>query len=636
MSEAPPSRKGRRLHSFRGTRITLPPPLCSPNPKDEEEVQQWLRATAQPWAIDLFAGAGGLSLGLKEAGFSVIASADHDSTALETHSHNIGGLAWCGSLEDPDDFILQLEHWGITSVDLVAGGPPCQPFSRAGTPKIASLVRRGDRRPMDRRTNLWRSFLRVIDHLNPRAVLLENVPDFARKQHGSSLIELLSALEERNYKTHAALLESWRYGVPQLRERLFVIAIEVGRDFQWPTPSVDKPTLFQAIGDLPVVEGGQREETLPYQENQQSKFARRMRRDLVDAESDRIRDHITRFVREDDAEIFSLMEQGQTYKDVPKRLRRYRSDIFTDKYNRLTWDGLSRTITAHIAKDGYWYIHPSQDRTLSIREAARIQTFPDSFRFAGAPTDRYRQIGNAVPPFLAESVGTSLYQSLDSTRIRESGAQYVVPTTRDRLTEWYGKSGRSFKWRETKDPWLTLLAEVCLHRTRADQVADIFSSLIDLADTPENLVRNQDDARKMLAHLGLDWRVSQLFDMSEKLIEDYSGIVPDRYDELIHLPGVGDYIASAVLCFAFDQPTTLLDTNTRRFVRRYAANDKLPPWEQRLLLHQLAKPGVADAIWNYALLDLGALVCKARVPDCGRCPVRFGCSTGKDLERADN
>ena len=100
-----------------------------------------------------------------------------------------------------------------------------------------------------------------------------------------------------------------------------------------------------------------------------------------------------------------MMKEGQTYRDLPARLRRYRADIFDDKYFRLSWSGRSRSITAHLAKDGYWYIHPEQNRTLSVREAARIQTFPDRFRFAGSMTSRFTQIGNAVPPMLARAVG---------------------------------------------------------------------------------------------------------------------------------------------------------------------------------------------------------------------------------------
>ena len=568
-------------------------------------------------------------MALAQAGFSVIVAADHDATALETHAYNIGGLTWCGDLGDPLEFISQLDQWGINSVDLVAGGPPCQPFSRAGTSKIADLVRRGIRSPGDERTGLWRSFLKVIDHLEARVVLVENVPDFARLQSGHSLTTLLSELEDRGYRLHVEVLESWRYGVPQLRQRLFVIGVREGAEFKWPDYTGTRTTVGDAIADLPLAGGGQREETLPYGMGPSGEFVQRMRRDLADPERGEIHDHITRFVRDDDAEIFAEMQPGQTYLDVAERLRRYRSDIFSDKYNRLTWRGLSRTITAHIARDGYWYIHPSQDRTLSIREAARIQTFPDSFRFAGFPSSRYRQIGNAVPPLLSESVGHSLRQTLDATEVRESYVAYAETPTRKSLVEWYHDEGRSYIWREEDDPWLVLLAEVCLRRTRADQVAGIFPSLKQLGSSPQDLLNNQDSVRAVLYHLGIGKRVDQLFALAKRVIQEHEGKVPNSYEELVQLSGVGDYIASAVLCFAFDQPTTLLDANTSRFARRYTGRDSLAPWEMRLALHQLARPGVADAEWNYALLDLGALVCGTRRPDCASCPVSSECSTGQ-------
>ena len=621
-----------RLPKTRGTRIRLERKEDAPDPENSGQVAEWLRELPRPWAVDLFAGAGGLSLGLEEAGFAVVAAADSDSTALETHAHNIGGLTWCGDLSDPSDFITQLDDWGIRDVDLVAGGPPCQPFSRAGSAKIADLVRRGVRKATDRRAGLWRSFLSVIDHLQPQAVLVENVPDFARIQSGSALTSLLTELDNRGYDNGVNILESSRYGVPQPRKRLFVIGVKGGGEIRWPPSSDRKPTLRQAIGDLPEVEGGQRQEYLPYSGSPKTKFAQRMRRDLDGADKHIIRDHITRYVREDDAEIYAELKPGQTYKDVPERLRRYRSDIFNDKYNRLTWNGLSRTITAHIAKDGYWYIHPSQDRTLSVREAARIQTFPDDFRFAGTPTNRYRQIGNAVPPILAEAVGDSLSISMRTSMVRDSSSAYSVPSPSDLLVDWHRTSGRSYPWRHERDPWTILLAEKCLHRTRADQVAGIFQNLLQLGASPNELLQNRDAASDLLAHLGLNWRVGSLFEMAEELNNHYEGAVPDSYDELMRLPSVGDYAASAVLCFAFGQPTTLIDTNTSRIVRRYTGKDGMPTWEQRLALHQMAKPGVSDASWNYALLDLGALVCKASKPDCSACPLRSDCSTAQEYE----
>ena len=619
-----------RLPKTRGTRIRLERRSDAPDPDCQNQVSQWLSELPPLRAIDLFAGAGGLSLGLQDAGFSVIVAADSDPTALETHSHNIGGLTWCGDLSDPSAFISQLDQWGIRHVDLVAGGPPCQPFSRAGSAKIADLVRQGVRKARDQRADLWRSFLAVIDHVKPQAVMVENVPDFARIHSGSALTSLLSELDKRGYDPGAQMLDSWRYGVPQPRKRLFIIGLKGGSRFHWPSAADRKPTLKQAIGDLPVVEGGQRQEILAYPGRPLTKFARQMRRNLGGDDQHLIRDHITREVRVDDAEIYAGMKPGQTYKNIPDHLKRYRSDIFDDKYNRLAWNRLSRSITAHIAKDGYWYIHPSQDRTLSVREAARIQAFPDDFRFAGTPTNRYRQIGNAVPPMLSEAVGRSLIESMKVTSVKDSSAAYNAPSLRDGLVEWYRASGRSYPWRYQDKPWTVLLAEVCLHRTRADQVAGIFQKLADLCPSPEDLLKNRDEAESLLAHLGLNWRVDRLFQMAVELSERYKGEIPDSYDELMHLPGVGDYVASSVLCFAFGQPTTLIDTNTSRIVRRFTGKDDLPIWEQRLTLHDLAKPIGADPEWNYSLLDLGALVCTATRPRCNACPVNSECVTGRD------
>ena len=369
----------------RGPRIDLNPHRNSPDPSDRDRVRAWLASRSRPWAIDLFCGAGGLSLGLEGGGFSVVAAADSDPVATETHAANIEGLTWTGDLSDPSAFIRQLDDWGIEDVDLLAGGPPCQPFSTAGMSKIGDLVRRGDRRPRDDRADLWRSFFAIVDRLNPRAMLFENVPNFAQAQGGAPLIALVDELESRGYGVHVEVLEAWRYRVPQHRSRLFVIGIAGNGSFEWPKPVGRRPTVGQAIRDLPVAQADVRDEIQVYEGPPRSVLARLLRKGLSGSESLLIRDHVTRLVRPDDAEIYKLLEPGDTYMDVPEHLRRYRSDIFSDKYLRLSFEDLSRTITAHIAKDGYWYIHPREDRTLSIREAARIQTFPDRFRFAGHP-----------------------------------------------------------------------------------------------------------------------------------------------------------------------------------------------------------------------------------------------------------
>ena len=486
----------------------------APDQDDAPSVRRWLDGLPRPWAIDLFSGAGGLSLGLEQRGFSIVAAADSDPVAMETHAANIPGLTWVGDLTDPTGFVGQLDRWGIKSVDLLAGGPPCQPFSRAGTAKIGNLVRSGSRPAYDERADLWQSFFAILDRLSPGAMLFENVPDFARAQGGALLVSLVDELRHRGYRAHVKELKAWHHGVPQHRSRLFVVGVAAGADFSWPEPAGERPTVWQAIGDLPVAPPDTREEVQSYVGQATSTLAKALREGLKGVEAGLIRDHITRAVRPDDAVIYRHMKPGDTYLDIPEHLRRYRHDIFDDKYFRLSFDDVSRTITAHIAKDGYWYVHPQQDRTLSVREAARLQTFPDGFRFAGYPTNRFKQIGNAVPPVLASAIAIEVRRSLNGRSnthaIRERRPSHDSPFRSD-LISWFRVHGREFPWRNSNlTPWQFLVVEMCLHRTKADQVARVIREVMTLGGTPESFLANANELKPYLSTLGLNWRSANL------------------------------------------------------------------------------------------------------------------------------
>lgn len=613
--------------SHRGSLLRLPPSPDSPDPKDLAAVRRWRKGLRGPTAVDLFCGAGGLSLGLKQAGFSVLVGADSDERAVETHTASVGGMGYTGDLSDPADFLEHLEGWGIEGVDLLAGGVPCQPFSRAGQSKLRDLVRAGARGVDDHRASLWRSFMDVVARLNPRVVLVENVPELPVWDEGAVLIGFLESFRDLGYSVTARVIDCFEHGVPQHRARLFIVANRDVRAFRWPEPRRKRTTLRDAIGDLPVVPGGQRHEELRYRARQPlTPFQKRMRTGLPPASRAVIHDHITRAVRHDDWEAYGELEQGQTYADLPQRLRRYRSDIFTDKYKRLAWDELSRTITAHLAKDGYWYIHPEQHRTLSIREAARLQTFPDHVRFAGAPSHRYRQIGNAVPPMMAESIGKAIIAALKN---QTDSAPRASTGIRSDLLRWHRRNARSFPWRSSDlDPWHVLMAEMCLHRTRADQVAPVFKALLEIAPTPEDMVLKADNALEAMKSLGLRWRAENLIKVASALVDELDGQVPDSDLELRMLPGVGDYVSQAVLCFGFGRRATLIDTNTSRIVGRLMGRENTRRWQLRLDLYGLSGEDGPDAAFNYALLDLGALVCKSSNPDCGACPLQSNCATG--------
>jgi DNA (cytosine-5)-methyltransferase 1 len=598
----------------------------APNPADPRAVRRWVRSQRGLTAVDLFCGAGGLSLGLQQAGFSVLVGADADAFALETHMANIGGLGYGDDLSDHKRFLRQLRRWGITKVDLVTAGLPCQPFSRAGHSKIRSLVRQGARHRDDPRARMWRSFLAIVAALEPRAILVENVPEIAVWQDGALLLELCDRMRALGYRARAAVLAACDHGVPQHRRRLFIVGLKPGVAYDWPARNRAQTSLKAAIGDLPVVRPAQRNEDLRYGGSTNA-FQRLMRRGVDGAGRGRIHDHITRDVRADDAEAFALLRQGGKYTELPRRLRRYRDDIFQDKYKRLSWDEVSRSITAHLAKDGYWYIHPTQRRTLSVREAARIQTFPDRFRFAGTPSLRYRQIGNAVPPMLAEAIGRELAAALDAPPRRgrpRSGDEF-----RSRLLRWHQKHGRSYPWRaKGVSPWRVLMAEMCLRRTRADQVEPVYRRLARIAPTPAALVKNAAKARRIMRSLGLHWRGRNMIALARTLVRRHGGCVPSTEQELRNLPGVGEYVARAVLAFALGRPAVLLDTNTTRIVSRVRREENPHSWKLRLDLYELAGPKGPDAAFNYALLDLGALVCRAAAPRCDACPVRRICRFG--------
>lgn len=358
----------------------------------------------------MFAGAGGLSLGFDSVpGLAVVAAFEEDRRAAETHAANISGAVFTSDVRKVDSFSRKLKESGVRRIDILSGGPPCQGFSRLGKGALRRLALEDGQSAelSDPRNLLFREFMRAVRELHPQVVVLENVPDMAL--HESVMEEIRGVFGDLGYSFDKRVLDAEEYGVPQRRERLFMVANRHGITVEWPAPGRERYTLREAISDLPAVPAGHFEEKVRREPPvNPGAYVREMRRGLRGKESRIVRDHVTRLHRDEDIEAFSYMGEGDRYAAVPRRLRRYRGDIFKDKYHRMVWDEPAWTVTAHLAKDGYKYIHPEQGRTISIREAARVQSFPDRFRFAGTRTDRFAQVGNAVPPKLARAVGLSL------------------------------------------------------------------------------------------------------------------------------------------------------------------------------------------------------------------------------------
>jgi len=426
-------------------------------------------------AVDLFAGGGGLSLGLEDAGFRVAIAADHDRWSVRTHAANFQGLSAELDLSSPQVETRLIGLLKTAPIALIAGGPPCQPFSRAGRSAIRYLVAEGRRKAHDERRDLWRVWLRIVLAVRPRSVLLENVPDMALGDDLTVVRLIVDALQDDGYETHLDIIEAPEYGVPQHRQRLILVALRgEERPFEWPAP-VDRVSIWDAIGDLPSLGDGCGDDTLPYLKRVRTSFQDRARDGMHPSDKNVVYDHVTRAVRDDDRAAFRLMTPDTRYSDLPEELRRYRADTFDDKYKRHGKNELARSITAHIAKDGYWYIHPVEERTLTVREAARLQTFPDWYRFTGNRTHAFRQIGNAVPPLLAERIGRAILTALGETESFTPGARspaakpvprhfqaQALREARHRLDTWAVRDALGAPWRHPTDPWPALVSSVLL------------------------------------------------------------------------------------------------------------------------------------------------------------------------------
>jgi DNA (cytosine-5)-methyltransferase 1 len=373
-------------------------------------------------AIDLFSGAGGGSLGLIQAGFDLRFSIDLDPYAAVTHRRHLPGLMMeceIGAVSDSD----LLAHLGQSEVDVLLAGPPCQGFSMIGPRQISDL-----------RNTLFREVLRAAGVLRPRVVVIENVPGLLTLANGRYLASILAGLQAEGYLAACAELLAAQYGAPQMRWRLVVVAwrqdLDIPAGFGFPEPThgaasigelvsnVTIPpsayegllTTHAAIGDLPAVQAGATAAeyggcpTHPFQ------LAARTRpsgRRMPIAE---LYDHYAAALSELTLTRLRHLDPGQDWRDLPSNLlppsmqRALRKD-HTRRYRRMKWDGVPRAIITRFRdpKSGE-YTHPEQHRTITIREAARIQGFPDWFSFAGPNTSKYVQVGNAIPVPLAAAV----------------------------------------------------------------------------------------------------------------------------------------------------------------------------------------------------------------------------------------
>ena len=316
-------------------------------------------------------------------------------------------------------------------IDVIVGGPPCQGFSTVGRVMIGSLVRKGMRTGRsknprfidDPRNNLYKSFVKFVKHFKPKAVVMENVPGMMSYKDGDVADQIRKDLVACGYtNTQFQILNAENFGVPQKRRRIIFIGTRAGGKIAWPDIThlevrdgqkrlddgmASPVTVGDAFADLPPLNLPERGAKMKDEVAEYAKRAISASQKYVRGDSAELHNHITRWHRDKDVEIFNYMKQGMKWKDLPDRYRKligYDDSSFNDKWKRLVLDEPSWTVVSHLSKDGYMYIHPTESRTISVREAARLQSFPDSFVFHGSRSSQFKQIGNAVPPLLARAI----------------------------------------------------------------------------------------------------------------------------------------------------------------------------------------------------------------------------------------
>ena len=345
--------------------------------------------------IDLFSGCGGLSYGFEQAGFECVIGVDHDEVALRTFAHNHPHALPMQLDLSTDGSIKKIEKaLGDTKIQLIVGGPPCQGFSLTGT-----------RNEDDDRNTLFYSMFKLAGRLNPNFIVIENVPGIANLYGGRARDAIFEEFERLGYIGHQKLFYAPDYGVPQMRKRMFFVGVQQGYEFDFPAPTHSKSDYIsceQAIGDLPSCQTDLGSEISKYTSKANTQYQLLMRkgsRELFNHLGTKHTDHVVSVIQQ--------VPEGGNHKDLPPGIGDSRR--FNEAWTRYHSKRPSKTIdTGHRN-----HFHYKWDRVPTVRENARLQSFPDRFQVLGSKTQQYKQIGNAVPPMLGLHLGKSLIKFLD-------------------------------------------------------------------------------------------------------------------------------------------------------------------------------------------------------------------------------
>lgn len=337
--------------------------------------------------IDLFCGCGGLSKGFEMAGFEVEVAVDVWKDAIETYNHNHkNAVAICEDIHNlNDEFLNKIIERG--EVVGVIGGPPCQGYSTVGTRDVN-----------DPRNHLYLEYCRIVEKIKPEFFVIENVKGLTTLSGGAFKNDIINRFQKLGYYVEYKILNAANYGVPQNRHRVFFVGMKK-KGFEFPKEKDYIVSTLEALGDLPSLEC--QNESNEYICEPQNEYQRKMR-----VKSTKVLNHESTNHTEQTKKIIGMIKDGGKISDLPKEYWSVRK--YNKAFQRMLSTGPSNTIdTGHRN-----YFHYKENRIPSVRESARIQSFPDDFEVLGSKTSQYKQIGNAVPPLLAYEIAKAIKDQL--------------------------------------------------------------------------------------------------------------------------------------------------------------------------------------------------------------------------------
>lgn len=377
--------------------------------------------------IDLFCGCGGFTLGMTRAGYKCLAAIDFNVEAVSTLQANLPHIKHILH-RDLTVFTPQelSELIGVKQVDVIVGGPPCQGFSTA---RQVDGTNHGKRLTEDPRRHLYQELLKYVEFFSPKVFVMENVLGIKTAAGGEYFTRVQAEARALGYRVHGQVEDAWELGVPQKRRRQLIVGTRTDIPGYFlpilkPAPRAFPRTLLgSALGDLPVLLAGSGTDECDYDlalraESMLNKSTRNYLTKVLEVEqTNKLTNHVARPHSDRDLRDFARLREGESSAVAMRNgvvfEFPYDKSSFKDRYTRQSRFSACSTIVAHLSKDGLMFIHPTQNRSLTPREAARVQSFPDWFRFPAARTHSFRMIGNAVPPLIAEAVGLAVASFLN-------------------------------------------------------------------------------------------------------------------------------------------------------------------------------------------------------------------------------